>query len=145
MAQTTIHVPVPTPPTADRPTPPARTRRVIVGWLLVASAVVAAFVLLLVTTSPSPTPEPAPTPNGSLVDVPRTPDISERWLAHHAEVLGGDASPQDGGYAGWPAGVPHSADAAERWFASQHPPPAGWPEGIPQSADAADRWFANQE
>jgi hypothetical protein len=134
MTQTTTHVPVPTPPTADRPTPPARTRRVIVGWLLVAAAVIAAFVLLLVATSPGPSPEPAPpqTPDGSLID---------------GEVPGaGNAATgsQPGIYTGWPVGVPHSADAAERWFASQHPAPAGWPEGIPRSADAAERWFANQ-
>jgi hypothetical protein len=147
MAQTTTHVPVPTPPTADRPTPRAGTRRVIAGWLLVASAVVAAFVLLLVSTSPSPGPEPAPakTPTSSTdfqaasyagwpTGVPHSADAAERWFAsqHPAPV-------------GWPEGIPHSADAAEHWFASQHQAPAGWPEGVPKSADAAERWFTNQE
>ncbi len=98
----------------------------IVGWLLVAAAVVAAFVLLLVATSPGPRPEPAPTqtPNG--------------------EAGNGSTGSQPGSYAGWPVGVPQSADAAERWFAQQHPAPVSWPVGVPRSADAAERWFAQQ-
>ena len=146
MTHTITHVPA--PPT-ERPTPPGRSRSVIVGWLLVASGVVAAGVLLLVVTSPGPSPQPAPTQtlNGSLVDVPRYPEISDRWLAHHAEVLGigkPGTDPQLGRYVGWPAGVPGSADAAERWFA-QRQAPAGWPEGISRSADAAERWFAQRQ
>ena len=37
------------------------------------------------------------------------------------------------------AGVPMSADAAERWFAAEA---AALPKGVPMSADAAERWFA---
>lgn len=38
-----------------------------------------------------------------------------------------------------PAGVPRSADAAERWLANQ----SGAPLGVPRSADGAERWLAD--
>jgi len=119
MAHTTTHVPTPIPPTTDPPSRADRTRGGVAGWLLTAAGLAAAGVLLLVATSAGPPPSPAPiqSPNGSLIDMPHT---------------------------GWPAGVPQSADAAERWFALQQAP-VGWPEGIPRSADAADRWFNHQQ
>ena len=40
------------------------------------------------------------------------------------------------------AGVPRSADAAERWLADHV---ATRPMGVPGSADAAERWLADHE
>lgn len=41
---------------------------------------------------------------------------------------------------GAPVGVPRSADAAERWLAG-----SGAPVGVPRSADGAERWLANNK
>lgn len=131
---------VPTPAPSRRP----HSRRTVAGWLILAAAVVAAGVLMLTVLSSNPSrPEPAPAPNGSLVDIPRNPDIAEKWLAHHADALASGP----GRYAGWPAGVPQSADAAERWFARMHDAGVtvdGWPKGVAHTPDALDRWLAQQ-
>ncbi|MGH3347247.1 MAG: hypothetical protein ACRDO4_09705 [Nocardioides sp.] len=147
MTNATTSVPVRQDPTANRP---PLGPRVVIGWLLLAVGLAATGVLILALTSSGPAPQPGttPTPNSSLLSVPRNPEISERWLAHHSQMIGAGSTstvPQRGVYAGWPAGVPRSADAAERWFAQQHQVRAGWPEGIHRSADAAERWFANRE
>ena len=146
MTHTTTPVPVRQGPSADRP---PHGHRFVLGWLFLTAALAATGVLILAVTSSGPAPQPGtPSPNSSLLDVPRNPEISERWLAHHRELIGaGNTStvPRRGVYAGWPAGIPRSADAAERWFAQQQQAPAGWPAGIPRSADAAERWFAQQQ
>jgi hypothetical protein len=118
MTHTTTPVPVRQEPTAA---PPSRDPRVFLGWALLAAGLAAAGVLILAVTSSGPAPQPAttPSPTSSLFDAPNS-------------------------YAGWPAGVPRSADAAERWFA-QEQATAGWPAGVPRSADAAERWFAQQQ
>lgn len=140
MAHTTF-APAPQTPTPAQPTGHHPTRSTVLGWLVLAAGVVAAgLLILLTTTGPEPTSPLAP--NGSLVDIPRNPEIAERWLAHHAGGTAGDP----GRYAGWPAGVPQSADAAERWFNRQQAVPAvtGWPRGVAQTPDALERWLAQQ-
>jgi hypothetical protein len=117
MAHTT-HAPAPQTPTPAAPTGHHPSRGTVLGWVLLAVGVAAAgLLILLTTTSGPPAPEPVQAPNGSLVDIPRNPEIAERWLAHYA----GDPAGEPGRYAGWPAGVPQSADAAERWFAGFSP------------------------
>jgi hypothetical protein len=143
MAHTT-HAPAPQTPTPAASPGHHPSRGTVVGWVLLAAGVAAAgLLILLTTTSGPPAPAPVPAPNGSLVDIPRNPDIAERWLAHHA----GELTSEPGRYAGWPAGVPQSADAAERWFARQHDAGItvdGWPRGVARTPDALDRWFAQQ-
>lgn len=142
MAHTT-YAPAPQTPTPAPSTGHHPTRGTVLGWVLVAAGIAAAGLLILMTAGSGPT-QPAPTqaPNGSLVDIPRNPDIAERWLAHHA----GEPAGEPGRYAGWPAGVPQSADAAERWFNRQQAGPTvtGWPKGVAQTPDALDRWLAQQ-
>jgi hypothetical protein len=135
MAHTTTPTPVRPDPIAETP---RHGSRVVIGWALAASGLAAAGVLILAVTSSGPAPEPATTSsNGSLVDVPRNPEIAERWLAHHSDVIGAGRPTTS-----WPAGVPQSADAADRWFVQQRY--AGWPAGAPHSADGADRFLAQQ-
>lgn len=139
MAHTT-YAPAPQTPTPASSPGHHPSRRTVLGWVMLGLGVAAAGLLILLTTSsgPSSQPDTTPAPNSSLLDIPRTPEIAERWLAHHSDVLGAGTATT-----GWPAGVPHSADAAERWFAQQRY--AGWPVGVPQSADSAERFYARQQ
>ncbi|GAA1479532.1 hypothetical protein GCM10009623_39780 [Nocardioides aestuarii] len=143
MAHTT-HAPAPQAP-KPATSPGHHSPATIASWALIAVGIVAAGVLALtVTAADPPAPRPVDTPNGSLVDIPRDPEIAERWLAHHAEVLGGRPGPS---VAGWPDGVHHSADAAERWFIRIHDAGVsvdGWPKGVAHNPDALDRWLAQQ-
>lgn len=144
MAHTT-HAPAPQTPTPATSPGHHPSHRTVLGWVMLGLGVAAAGLLVLLTTTSGPAPQPdtTPAPNSSLIDIPRNPEIAERWLAHHA----GEPSGEPGRYAGWPARVPQSADAAERWFARQHDAGVtvdGWPKGVAQTPDALDRWLAQQ-
>lgn len=123
MTRTITPVPVRHQRTVDHP---PRGSRVLLGWLLLTVSLAATGVLILAVVSSGPAPQPGSTPNpeGTRSDVP---SVS-----------------QDGVYAGWPTGVPRSADAAEGWSAQQRQDPAARVTGIPRSADAAERWFVQQ-
>lgn len=138
MAHTT-HAPAPQTPTPATPPGHHPSRRAVLGWVALAAGIAAAGLLILLTVTSGPTSQTptTPGPNSSLGDIPRTPEIAERWLAHHSDVLGAGSTDT-----GWPAGVPRSADAVERWFFQQRY--AGWPTGVPRSADAVERWFLQQ-
>jgi hypothetical protein len=119
----------------DPQQPPRRSRRPVLGWAAVATGLVAAVVLLLLTITSDPSSQriTAPTPTedsvvGRPVGVPRSADGAERYLADHQSSR--------------PMGVPGSADGAERYLADHQ---SSLPTGVPGSADGAERYLANQQ